>query len=58
MDFAEKVCIVTGGSRGIGKEIVNALLKRGARCLIADILYKVRFNKIAVYITDASCPIC
>ena len=41
MDFTDKVCIVTGGSRGIGKSITEALLKKGAKVLFVDVLYKV-----------------
>ena len=41
MDFQGKVCIVTGGSRGIGKSITEALLKKGAKVLFVDVLYKV-----------------
>ena len=43
MDFRGKGCIVTGGARGIGKEITEALLKRGAKCLLVDVLYKATF---------------
>ena len=41
MDFQDKVCIVTGGSRGIGKSITEALLKKGAKVLFVDVLYKL-----------------
>ena len=41
MNFQDKVCIVTGGSRGIGKSITEALLKKGAKVLFVDVLYKV-----------------
>ncbi len=34
LDFAGKVALVTGSSRGIGAGIVTALGKRGARCVV------------------------
>lgn len=33
MDFSDQVAIVTGGSRGIGRAVVQALTQRGARVL-------------------------
>lgn len=35
-DFAGKVALVTGGSGGIGQAVVELLLERGARVMIAD----------------------
>lgn len=37
MDLAGKVCIVTGGSSGIGEAIVSNLLSCGAKVVVADI---------------------
>ena len=35
-DFTGKVALVTGGSRGLGKQMVLALAERGADCIIAS----------------------
>lgn len=37
LDFNERVAVVTGGSRGIGKAIATMLAKNGASVVIADI---------------------
>ena len=36
--FADKVAIVTGGSRGIGAATARLLVEREARVIIADVL--------------------
>ena len=36
-DFKDKVAVVTGGAGGIGKGLVNSLLKAGAKVVIADV---------------------
>ena len=41
-DLKEKVCLVTGASRGIGFALIKAFLNRGASCLMVDVDYKVR----------------
>ena len=41
MDFDGKRCIVTGAAMGIGRAVAEELLERGARCIIADINWKV-----------------
>lgn len=38
MDFEGKVCIVTGGSSGIGKNICESFLKKGAKVINLDII--------------------
>ncbi|QGN56502.1 SDR family NAD(P)-dependent oxidoreductase [Novosphingobium sp. Gsoil 351] len=35
-DFAGKIALVTGGSRGLGYQIVRALAERGADCIVAS----------------------
>jgi len=37
MDYESKVAVVTGGAGGIGRGIVHALLRRGARVVVADV---------------------
>jgi 3-oxoacyl-[acyl-carrier protein] reductase len=34
LDFSGKVVLVTGGSRGIGAEMIRAFAQRGARCVV------------------------
>ena len=41
MDFDGKCCIVTGAAMGIGRAVAEELLERGAKCIIADINWKV-----------------
>ena len=41
MDFDGKRCIVTGAAMGIGRAVAEELLERGAKCIIADINWKV-----------------
>ena len=38
IDFKERVAIVTGGARGIGKEIARKFIQHGASVIIADLL--------------------
>ncbi len=42
MDLTDKVCMVTGASRGIGRAIAEAFLQKGAKVFLLDILWKVR----------------
>ncbi len=41
MDFRGKCCLVTGAARGVGKAICEALCKRGAKCVVADVAIQV-----------------
>ena len=38
MDLQRSVCVVTGAARGLGKAIAEALLSRGARVAVVDVL--------------------
>lgn len=53
-DLSGKVCIVTGGASGIGKQVSKFLVECGATVIIADILenkgrvaaFKINTNKV------------
>ena len=51
-DLKEKVCLVTGASRGIGFALIKAFLKRGAFCLMVDVDYKVRLSLVVLYLLN------
>jgi len=51
MDLLNKVCIVTGGAKGIGRNIVEAFCKEGARLCIWDLDLKA-LNALAQTLTD------
>ena len=44
-EWKDKACIVTGASSGIKLEFVKSLLAKGAKCLMADLNYKVGEEK-------------
>ena len=46
--WKEKVCLVTGASGGIGLALVKSFLSRGAKCLMADVNYRVRMIFIRI----------
>ncbi len=46
MDLTDKVCMVTGASRGIGRAIAEAFLQKGAKVFLLDILWKVRAEHV------------
>ena len=43
--WKDKACIVTGASSGIGLAFVKSLLAKGAKCLMADLNFKVGEEK-------------
>ena len=45
VDWKDKACIVTGACSGIGLEFVKSLLAREAKCLMADLNFKVGEEK-------------
>ena len=44
-EWKDKACIVTGASSGIGLAFVKSLLAKGAKCLMADLNFKVGEEK-------------
>ena len=44
-ELKEKVCLVTGASRGIGLSLIKSFLQRGAFCLIVDIDYRASISE-------------
>ena len=44
-DWKDKVCIITGACSGIGYAFLQSLVQRGAKCLMADLNFKVGEEK-------------
>ncbi|WP_431219955.1 SDR family NAD(P)-dependent oxidoreductase [Leifsonia xyli] len=56
-DLTDKVAVVTGGARGIGRATADLLRSRGARLVVSDIAESVRdldAPDVATYVGDAS----
>src|ERR1700724_3212778 len=45
LDFSEQVVLVTGSSRGIGAEMIEAFGKRGAQCVVNYVVEPAGQNK-------------
>ena len=46
MNLKNKICLVTGGSRGIGKAIVNKLVKNNAQVIFTYVQDKISADKV------------
>ena len=44
-EWKDKVCIITGACSGIGWSFVQSVLKKGAKCLMADLNFKAGEQK-------------
>ena len=44
MELSGKCCIVTGSAMGIGRAVVEGLLRKGAKCVLADINWRVNLD--------------
>ena len=55
MDLENRVAIVTGGARGIGLAICEALLARGARVMVADNGVEIGGAAGDANVADAAC---
>ncbi|MEX2602535.1 MAG: SDR family NAD(P)-dependent oxidoreductase, partial [Balneolaceae bacterium] len=53
MDLTDKVCLVTGGSRGIGREIAMTLAANGAKVAITYARSSEAANEVVSQITGA-----
>ena len=45
LDWNDKVCIITGACSGIGWSFVQSVMKKGAKCLMADLNFKAGEEK-------------
>tara|TARA_B100000795_G_C22756094_1_gene421555 strand:+ start:221 stop:967 length:747 start_codon:yes stop_codon:yes gene_type:complete len=54
MRLKNKICLITGGSRGIGKEIVIKLLNEGARVIFTYVHDKVATDKLVNDLSEYS----
>ena len=44
-EWKDKVCIITGACSGIGWSFVQSVMKKGAKCLMADLNFKAGEQK-------------
>ena len=44
-EWKDKVCIITGACSGIGWSFVQSVVKRGSKCLMADLNFKAGEQK-------------
>lgn len=56
LDFSGQVVLVTGGAQGIGRGIVEAFARRGARVVIAD-RQREQAEAVATELSAQGCPV-
>ena len=52
IDVKDRVIVVTGGSRGIGRSIVQAFVSSGAKVIIADMVAPADLDQAAGFSED------